>query len=135
MALHKDCNSNPQNLRPIAFGDSKRRLFCRHIARINADRFATHFLPHQFAIGISGGADIIIHSLMREVETRVGTAAPAPLHAVAILKLDFMNMFNSTSREKIRDELTAHFPHLLFMFDLLYPLGGNCVRFQRPDGS
>jgi hypothetical protein len=46
---------------------------CRHIARIVAPRFATYFLPHQFAISISGGADIIIHSLMREVQTRVGT--------------------------------------------------------------
>jgi hypothetical protein len=135
MALHKDYNSNPQKLRPIAFGDSKRRLLCRHIARTNAPRFATHFLPHQFAIGISGGAEIIIHSLMREVKSRLGAAAPAPHLAVAILKLDFMNMFNSTSREKIRDELTAHFPDLLYIFDLLYPLGGNCVRFHRPDGS
>ncbi len=72
---------------------------------------------------------------MREVQTRLGTAAPEPRLAVAILKLDFTNMFNSTSREKIRDELTAYFPDLLYIFDLLYPLGVNCVRFHRPDGS
>jgi hypothetical protein len=135
LALRKGYNSNPQKLRPIASGDSKRRLLCRHIARINAPRYATHFLPHQFAIGISGGADIIIHSLMREVQTRVGTATPGPHLAGAILKLDFINMFNSTSREKIRDELTTHFPALLYIFDLLYLLGHNCVRFHRPDSS
>ena len=66
---------------------------------------------------------------MREVQTRLGAAAPATHLAVAILTLDFMNMFNSTSRGKIRNELTAHFPDLLYSFDLLYPLGGNYVRF------
>jgi hypothetical protein len=134
MALHKDFTHHPQKLRPIAFGDSKRRLLCRHIARINASRFAAYFLPHQFAIGISGGADIIIHSLMREVFSRVGVDAPESLLA-AILKLDFKNMFNSTSRELIREELDQHFPDLLYLFDLLYPLDGNCVWFTRPDGT
>jgi hypothetical protein len=134
MALHKDFTHHPQKLRPIAFGDSKRRLLCRHIARINASRFAAYFLPHQFAIGISGGADIIIHSLMREVFARVGIDAAESLLA-AILKLDFINMFNSTSRELIREQLDQHFPDLLYLFDLLYPLEGNCVWFIRPDGT
>jgi hypothetical protein len=71
---------------------------------------------------------------MREIHTRVGIDAPETQLA-AILKLDFTNMFNSTSRELIREELDQHFPDLLYLFDLLYPLEGNRVYFTHPDGT
>lgn len=51
---------------------------------------------------------------------------PLPNHILRWLSSTLISTcFDTTSREKIRDELTAHFPELLYIFGLLYLLGGN----------
>jgi Reverse transcriptase (RNA-dependent DNA polymerase) len=138
MALHKDFTTHPSKLRPIGIGTAFRRLLARHIAKSHAAAFTEFFLPDQFALGVSGGMDFIIHNLQHAVSARLySAAAPDCIDHVdtAILKLDFVNMFNQVSRSVVREELALSFPHLLWIFEHLYPSEGNQVWFQHPDGS
>jgi len=134
MALHKDYPARPKKLRPIAIGSAFRRLLLRHMVKTSARSIAAHCLPYQFAIGTSGGTDFIIHTLMAAVQAL--STPPASLsERIALLKLDFTNMFNQASRKAAREELTQFFPDWIWIFDNLYPTDGNRVWFQHPDGS
>jgi hypothetical protein len=96
-------------LRPIGMGTSFKRNMNKHGTMAVRERAAKHMLPHQFAIGIPGGMDFMIHKLQYEVGESVYPALP--LHQRrALLKLDFVNMFNSVSRAATREELANAFP-------------------------
>lgn len=133
VALHKDFPAHPDKLRPIGIGTSFRRLLLRHMIKASNQAITLHSLPTQFALGTSGGADFIIHSLMAALHA-VDHPSSNPFERIAILKLDFVNMFNSVSRSITRQELQHHFPQWLWIFDNLYPPEGNRVWYQHADG-
>ena len=133
-ASHKDFQNHPEKLRPINMGTALRRNLCRHLVKALAPELAEFFISHQFAIGVSGGLDFIIHTVMQILQTRMDPRLNINAR-FALLALDFKNMFNEISRVKTREELATHFPQLLYLFDRLYPLTGNVNYYQKPDGS
>lgn len=82
------------------------------------------FVKHQFAIGISGGIDFIMHAVMQIIAARMDPDLEL-ISCFALLVLDFRNMFNEISQLKACEELETHFPELLHLFDRLCPLSGN----------
>ena len=68
IALHKDV-SVPWKIRPIEIGTAWRRFICRHVAKVYAQIFAKQLLPHQFAIGTSGGLELMTQLLQSAVVT------------------------------------------------------------------
>lgn len=95
--------------------------------------FAKYFLPFQFAIGISGGVEIITQ-LIQTAIFQIDTCHDPNLPPLVILQIDFANMFNSVSRAAARQALLKHFPSLVWLFDQLYPKEGNKIWYQKPNG-
>ena len=52
--FHKDCQTDPDKLRPIDCGSALRRAVCSHVNRQNTAKFAATMAPSQFAIGVPG---------------------------------------------------------------------------------
>ena len=133
-AKYKDFANRPEKLRPLNMGTAIRRSLSRHVIKAHAPDLAEFFINHQFAIGVSGGIDFIIHTVMQIISTRMNPRLETTAR-FALLILDFRNMFNEISRVKAREELEIHFPHLLYLFDRLYPLSGNLNYYLKPDGT
>ncbi len=129
MALHKEVG-----LQPIGMGTSFKQNMNKHGTMAVRERAAKHMLPHQFAIGIPGGMDYMIHMLQYELGESVHPELPLHLRR-ALLKLDFVNMFNSVSRDATRAELVEAFPELVVLLDEYYPPEGNEVWIQLADGT
>jgi hypothetical protein len=134
MALHKDVDKQPNKLRPIGIGSSFRWLMSRHIAKVHADCFTTYFVPFQYAIGVSGGLDFVMQSLLHASQFLYNDSTSSCTDLCALVRLDFTNMFNSISRKTVREELTLYFPWLLYQYDQQYSAEGNLVWYQRDDG-
>ena len=125
MILHKDL-TNLDKLRPIGMGGALRRIFCAHVVRQNTGNFATALAPFNYAIGVPGGMDFVIHTALLQFQKyaeRSGcqcSQGNTPTRVSAFI--DFENMFNSLSRDFVRDILLEDFPWLLNTFDLLSQL-------------
>ncbi len=130
IALHKDPNDLTK-LRPIGIGLSLRRLIARHIVQNLSVKIAHHMLPFQFALGSSGGTEILTHIIMEALDTSLYQNNHT--NPYAALKLDFINMFNNISRKAVLEELEEHFPELVYIFMQLYPSEGNTVWIELPD--
>ena len=128
-AFHKD-PERPLKLRPIGIGTAWRRMLTRHLVQVSTEELTAFFLPHQYAIGAKGGLDFLT-TIVTDTIDRLITQEEAPDQPYALLKLDFENMFNSVSRTEVREQTDKHFPHFTFLFDKLYPAGGNEVWARR----
>jgi hypothetical protein len=60
-ALHKDL-AKSDKLRPIGVPIALRRIVASHIARKYSSKFSKHLLPYNFAVGVEGGMDFVLHS-------------------------------------------------------------------------
>lgn len=90
------------NVRPIAIPEAWMRLISL-CALATEQGIGRTLLPHQFAVSISGGAQILGHAL------RLGSQDP---EAVTI-SLDIENAFNSVSRNAILEGIAKRAPGLL----------------------
>lgn len=103
-----------KGLRPIAIGE----LFYRLAAVIAVKKVAyiagKLLQPHQYGVGVSSGAERILHSLQHEL-TDVSCKR-------VLLKLDISNAFNSCDRARILRELydTPELSSLYRMADFAY---------------
>jgi len=120
-ALYKDYIDNPTKLRPIGIGTSFRRMLICHIIGALGPKIAQLSIPYQYALGIPGGNEIIIQTILESVEQQFLKASPDQI----LLVFDFTNMFNSASRAATRSELEMFLDELLWLFDHLYPSDGN----------
>jgi hypothetical protein len=125
MALHKDIDKQPYRLRPIGIGSSLRRLMSQYIAKVHAEFFTTHFVSLQYAIGVSGGMDIVVQSLLHSSQFLFNNTTNAFTDLCALVCLDFSNMFNSISRKTIPKKLALYFPWLIYQYNQQYPAEGN----------
>ncbi|CAI5509122.1 unnamed protein product [Closterium sp. Naga37s-1] len=76
-------------VRPIAMGEAILRVVAKAALRELAQTIREYFLPVQFGVAVTGGAECIVHSvrsLLQEDESRVA------------LQLDIENAFNSVER-------------------------------------
>ncbi|KAK3268450.1 hypothetical protein CYMTET_23049 [Cymbomonas tetramitiformis] len=101
-------------VRPIACGESLRRLAGKVVCRQMRTRWATYFSPPpleganssaaQLGVGVPGGAEVCVHT----VQALLG-ACPSWCD----LALDCKNAFNTVKRGVIYKEVSDNFPELL----------------------
>lgn len=99
-------------IRPIAVGETLRRLAAKCAAFVATAKFEPEFSPLQVGCGTRGGAEAAAHAL------RAFTAQCTANDV--IVKLDFSNAFNSVRRDVVADLLAKEMPELLPFFKLCY---------------
>jgi hypothetical protein len=109
-------------VRPIVIGEAWTRVLSRIVAKRMRSVAAEIFAPHQFGVGIPGGAEIIAHVIhmsehMLEDDNR---ALEEPRQQWAIQTIDFRNAFNSIHRNAIYSQLEIHLPGLIPFFRFIY---------------
>ena len=90
---------NSDGYRPIAVGELFYRLAAIVAVRRVSSEAAMLLAPHQYGIGVAGGAEKIVHSLQHEL---VDTDK-----RLALLQIDITNAFNSCDRGRLLRELYA----------------------------
>ena len=83
--------------RPIAVGEMFYRLAAIVAVRRVSGKAAELLSPHQYGIGVPGGAEKIVHSLQHELTDRD--------KRLAMLQLDIANAFNTCDRARLLSEL------------------------------
>ena len=94
-------------IRPIAIGNSLRRICAKLINSVAERRLNNCFLPFQFGAGAKCGSEYVIHQTRCFLENNP---------SAVILKLDFSNAFNSVDRSWMLSEAVKHqLPGLKFI--------------------
>lgn len=99
-------------LRPIAVGETLRRLVGKCVCLTLRKQLEQHFFPSQLGVGIKGGVEMVVHA--------VESILDDPATCEAILAVDLSNAFNEMERKPILEELQQHFPELLPFVSSLY---------------
>ena len=134
VALQKDANDLTK-LRPLGIPAAIRRITASMIVYKFKSDFAEYLLPFNYAVGISGGLDLITNTIRMGVEKYISTPEDNfELPSRALISIDIRNMFNAVSREKLREIIRLHFPTLEEFADLLYDDFGK-VFAKKEDGS
>lgn len=134
VALQKDANDLTK-LRPLGIPAAIRRITASLIVNKFKSDFATYLLPFNYAVGISGGIDIITNTMRMGVEKFISKPEDnLELPSRALISIDIKNMFNAVSREELRRIIKEHFPILEPFADLLYDDFGK-VFAKREDGT
>lgn len=85
-------NKKGGGIRPIAVGNTWRRLVAKVVVARITPALVEHFSPHQLGVGIRGGAEIGAHAARRYWNHPHTTPK-------AFLKIDFSNAFNEIRRD------------------------------------
>lgn len=93
-------------VRPIAIGETLRRLTAKCLLGEVRQRAREYFWPAQVGVAVPGGGEVAVHTTRSWVERH---ARPADQ---VLLKLDFKNAFNEVSRQAVLDTAQAQFPAL-----------------------
>jgi hypothetical protein len=98
-------------IRPIAIGNTLRRLTAKAAANALKEASRSKLFPHQLGVAVPGGAEAIVHSARSFCLSNMSSADP-----VLFLKIDFENAFNSVRRDSllrtIQTELSDFYPFL-----------------------
>ena len=108
-------------VRPIAVGEVIRRLAGKCALAAISDNVENVFLPNQFGVCVSGGAESIIHSTNSHLERLKSN------ENYAVLQIDFKNAFNLVSRQCIFDTVVTTFPELAKFVEYTYGSFGTLV--------
>jgi hypothetical protein len=100
-------------VRPLAVGETLRRLTSKLGVSVVKDRAARYFgpqddpyVPVQLGVGVRGGAEIAVHLVRSVVEAHGGD------DSFALRTFDFTHAFNEVSRQKILDIMREKYPEL-----------------------
>lgn len=96
-------------IRPIAIGNTFRRLSSKLACRTIRHRINSHFFPKQLGFGIQKGCESIIHALRTFIRMN------RSLQKV-ILKIDMKNAFNCVERDVMLSAVKEQVPELFAMF-------------------
>ena len=99
-------------VRPIAVGETIRRIACKCVLKRVVRSVSTLLSPHQLGCGVLAGIDAATHSM----RTKIAQASPPDI----LLKLDFHNAFNTMRRDHIAECLLKYAPVLLALFTSCY---------------
>ena len=99
-------------VRPIAVGETVRRIACKCVLKRVVKSVSTFLSPFQLGCGVRAGIDLATHSLR-------GKIAQASTTDV-LLKLDVRNAFNTIRRDHIAECLHKYAPELLTLFTSCY---------------
>jgi hypothetical protein len=107
---------NGGGVRPLAVGETPRRLASKLGVSIVKDRAAMYFgpldypyVPVQLGVGVRGDAEIAVHLVCSVVEAHGGD------DLFALRTFAFTNAFNEVSRQKILDFVHDKYPELVKM--------------------
>ena len=106
-------------VRPMAVGEVFRRLVGKVLLPIFKEDIDKLLLPHQLGVGVSGGAEAVIHSVASCMENLEVDEA--------ILQIDFSNAFNLVNREVFLKIVKESLPGLLNVANFLYANKGRLV--------
>ena len=103
-ALHKE---NVNSLRPIAVGETFRRLVAKCLAFKLSPQASSFLEPHQLGVKTRGGCEAIIHGAQ-------AILSDSSLHAndKFVLQVDFRNAFNTMDRDVMLSEVRKNLPGL-----------------------
>lgn len=101
-------------IRPIAVGTIWRRLVSKVCASLVGPSLGAYFDGLQFGVGVSGGAEAILHSMSRMVEDR-GEAV-----GLSMLLVDFKNAFNLVDRGAMLREVRLRCPAISRWVEFCY---------------
>ena len=99
-----------QDARPIVMGHVFRKLVFKCTFRLDAAIIRDRLLPHQVAVGVSGGAEALVHTTRDWIGRSRGDATSV------LLQKDIKNVFNEVLPEIFLDEcrsLEIRFPGLI----------------------
>lgn len=92
-------------IRPIAVGNTLRRLVARAAVRSIRTEAATMLQPNQLGFGVPQGCEAAAHAARAYISSLTEDQA--------VVKLDFKNAFNSVKREAILTAVQEHCPSIL----------------------
>lgn len=125
VALEKD-ELDKSKLRPLGVPSATRRISAILVVSEYSSTFAEYVLPFNYAIGVNGGIDVIIKTIQLAVDKYIIEPENAnSLPTRSLVSLDITNMFNSISREKLREVIAHKFPSLESFADLIYDGAGE----------
>ena len=120
MALEKDPEDKTK-LRPLGVPSAIRRIAAIIVLKEYSPIFADHLLPFNYAIGVSGGVDVIVKTIQLAVDKYIiEKESNGELPTRALVSFDIKNMFNAVSRERLREIIAESFPTLEPFADLIY---------------
>ena len=93
------------DIRPIAVGNTYRRLIAKTVLFPLSSSIRDYLLPNQFGVGVPHGSETITHSARSFIQHMLGPSV--------ILKLDVRNAFNSIRRDAFFPIVEQQFPILL----------------------
>ena len=111
-------------VRPIAVGETIRRLVGKvlcHATRADSNQY---FWPLQVGVGVKLGGEAAVHTARQWAERNAGVADKV------LLKVDFQNAFNSVDRFALLSETRAAFPGLACWVDWCYS-SASVLRFGK----
>ncbi|KAL5457665.1 hypothetical protein EMCRGX_G034949 [Ephydatia muelleri] len=106
-ALNKFKDGSPPDIRPIAVGETLRRLTGKCLCSLVKDKVSSFFEPHQFGVACSHGTEKVVHGLRKCIEEHWGD------EDFVVLKANMRNAFNLISRQALLSECSTFFPELL----------------------
>jgi hypothetical protein len=118
--LHKDPTDTTE-LRPLGIPTAIRRLIASHVAHTLRDKFASHLLPYNYAVGIPNGSNFVIKAMQLSIEKFIQTPQRTntlPSHAAVFF--DLTNQFNNVSCEEFFNVIETSFPEILPLTTLFY---------------
>ena len=122
-ALHK--KQGQQGIRPIADGETLRRLISRICCAALRSKLPDIFLPYkQVGVGVPGGLEAAVHTLSHFINTHGNDPS------LCCLKIDMSNAFNNCHRESFLGRLRRELPELYSWVLWCYHADGE-LRFGR----
>ena len=93
-------------IRPIAVGNTLRRMVAKSISFLLRVQFGDHFRPRQLGCGTPGGCEAAVHATRRFLENSTDT------NPRIVLKIDYKNAFNSIRRDTLLSIIQNHYPEI-----------------------
>ena len=93
-------------IRPIAVGNTLRRMVAKSISFLLRAQFGDHFRPRQLGCGTPGGCEAAVHATRRFLENSTDT------NPRIVLKIDYNNAFNSIRRDTLLSIIQNHYPEI-----------------------
>ena len=112
-AILLPCCKKSGGHRPIAIGETLRRLVSKCLAIYSKRAAVSRLYPLQLGVGIPGGCEAILHSVNYQMATLPGNKRWT-------LELDFSNAFNQVNREAMFVEFREHLPGLSAWMESCY---------------
>ena len=110
------------DIRPIAIGETQRRVTARAICFQKRKEFADYFTPLQRGVSVEGGAELLVQQvqlLMEKYEDWI------------LLKTDLKNAFNLVSRSHLLNQVLITFPDIYNHAALVYSDINPLIYLQR----